>query len=186
MTSFKCLWSIFSCERFGISLKKHTRISLHFFAFNFIQLSELQETIEFRLDWLVEVLVFVSLSDKDTPSTYFHIEDSGVEILKLLTINKKHMGPNFVPWMTPTVIGSQHRMSKIHGIKHLRTPKFSKLFINVLYAMRSNALEKSEKQRQRWRPGEPSVNRVTQAKSIWIPFKASKLFSINFVPDILQ
>ena len=54
-----------------------------------------------RVDWMEEVLVYVSPSDKDTLSTYFHIEVLGVEILKLLTIIKHNTGPSFVPWGTP-------------------------------------------------------------------------------------
>ena len=82
VTSSKCGSTIFSCERFGVSLQRHTRISLHFFALNFTQLSELLEAIMSRVDWMEKVLVFVSPSDKDASSTYYHIEESGFEILR--------------------------------------------------------------------------------------------------------
>ena len=55
---------------------------MHFFALNFTQLSELLEAIMSRVDWMEKVLVFVSPSDKDASSTYYHIEESGFEILR--------------------------------------------------------------------------------------------------------
>ena len=66
------------------SLRKQILISLHFLALSFIQLLELQEA-------MVELLFLTSPSNNDTSSTYFQIQDSGSEILKLLIIIKNNM-----------------------------------------------------------------------------------------------
>ena len=106
-----------------------------------------------RLDWTEEILVFVSPSDKVTSSTYFHTEDSGVEILKLLTIIKTIWDRALFPGGNQQLLGASQRMSflvslirksMICGIKHLRTPNSSSLSINILYPMRSRAFEKSK------------------------------------------
>ena len=89
------------------SLRKQILLSLHFLTLSFIQLLELQEAMVLRLVWIVELLLLTSPSDKDTSSKYFQIQDSGSEILKLLIIIKKKVEPSFVPWGTPTFIGSQ-------------------------------------------------------------------------------
>ena len=82
-------------------------ISLHFFAFNFIQLLVLQVPIEVRLVWMLKKVFILRLSDKDTSSTYLHMPISGEEIFRLLIITRKRVGPSFAPWGTPAVTGSQ-------------------------------------------------------------------------------
>ena len=89
------------------SLRKQIRISLHFLALSFIQLLKLQEATVLRLVWIVEMLFLTSPSDNDTSSTYFQVQNSGSEILKLLIITKNNIGRNFVPWGKPAFIGSQ-------------------------------------------------------------------------------
>ena len=73
------------------SLRKQILIPLHFLALSFIQLLELQEATVLRLVWMVELLFLTSPSDNDTSSTYFQIQYSGSEILKLLIIIKNNM-----------------------------------------------------------------------------------------------
>ena len=149
------------------SFRKQISISLHFLALSFNLLLELQETTVLRLVWMVELLFLTSLSDNDTSSTYFQVQDSGSEILKLLIITKNSIGPSFVPWGTPAFIGSQsesepanltrcRRLDRkliIHGIKDERTLKSRSFSISTLYPIRLKALEKSRKQRRRCRPG---------------------------------
>ena len=79
------------------TFRKQIRISLHFLALSFIQLLELQEATVLRLVWMVELLFLTSPSDNDTSLTYFQVQDSGSEILKLLIITKNNIGPSFVP-----------------------------------------------------------------------------------------
>ena len=150
------------------SFRKQIRISLHFLALSFIQLLELQETTVSRLVWMVELRFLTRPSDNDTSSTYFQVQDSGSGIFKLLIITRNNIGPSFVPWGTPAVIGSQSEIAPsnltrcrrldrkliIHGIKDVRTPKSRSFSISTLFPMRSKALEKSRKQRRRCRPGE--------------------------------
>ena len=89
------------------SFRKQIRISLHYLALSFIQLLELQEATVLRLVWMVELLFLMSPSDNDTSSTYFQVQDSGSQILKLVIITKNNIGPGFVSWGTPAFIGSQ-------------------------------------------------------------------------------
>ena len=102
---------------------------------------------------MVELMFRKSPADNDTSSTYFQVQDSGSEILKLLIIIKNNIGPSFVPWGTPAFIGSQpeiepanltccRRLDRkliIHGIKVVRTPKSRSISISTLYP---KALEK--------------------------------------------
>ena len=71
--------------------RKQIRMSLHFLALSFIQLLELQEATVLRLVRMVELLFLTSPSHNDTLSTYFQVQDSGSEILKLLIITKNNM-----------------------------------------------------------------------------------------------
>ena len=89
------------------SFRKQILISLHFLGLSFIQLLELQEATVLRLVWMIELLFLTSPSDNYSSSTYFQVQDSGSEILKLLTITRNNIGPSFVPWGTPAFIGSQ-------------------------------------------------------------------------------
>ena len=72
--------------------RKQIRISLHFLALSFIQLLELQEATVLRLVWMIELPFLTSPSDNDTSSTYFQVQDSGSEILKLLTVTRNNIG----------------------------------------------------------------------------------------------
>ena len=56
---------------------------------------------------MVELLFLTSPSDNDTSSTFFQVQDSGSEILKLLIITESNIVPSFVPWGTPAFIGSR-------------------------------------------------------------------------------
>ena len=117
---------------------------------------------------MFELLLLKSPSDSDTSSTYFQVRDSGSGIFKLLIITRNNIGPSFVLWGTPTVIGSQlevgpanitrcRRLVKklmIRGIKYVRTLKSKSFSNSTLFPMRSKALEKSRKQRRRCLPGE--------------------------------
>ena len=99
---------------------------------------------------MTELLFLTSPSDNDTSSTYFQVQDSGSEILKLLTITRNNIGPSFVPWGTPAFIGSQSEIKPanltrcgrldrkliIHSIKDVRTPKSRSLSISTLYPYR--------------------------------------------------
>ena len=91
VTSSNCWLSIFKWGNSMGSLRKQILISLHFLALSFIQLLELQEATVLRLVWMVELLFLTSPSDNDTSSTYFQIQYSGSEILKLLIIIKNNM-----------------------------------------------------------------------------------------------
>ena len=150
------------------SFRKQSRISLPFLALGFIQLLWLQEATVLRLVRMFELLFLINPSDSDKSSSYFQVRDSGSGIFKLLIITRNNIGPSFVPWGTPAVIGSQsevepanltrcRRLVKkliIHGIKYVRTPKSRNISDNTLYPMRSKALDKSKKQRRRCLPGE--------------------------------
>ena len=109
-----------------------------------------------------ELLLLKSPSESDTSSTYFQVRDSGSGIFKLI-ITRNNIGPSFVLWGTPAVIGSQlevgpanitrcRRLVKkvmIHGIKYVRTLKSKSFSNSTLFPMRSKALEKSRKQKRR-------------------------------------
>ena len=162
------------------SFRKQSRISLPFLALGFIQLLRLQEATLLRLVWMFELLFPISPSDSDTSSTYFQVRDSGSGIFKLSIITRNNIGPSFVPWGRPAVIGSQSEVEPanltrcrrlvrkliIHGIKYVRTPKSRNISNNTLYPMRSKFLEKSKEQRRRCLPGEsryvtePGMNHV--------------------------
>ena len=142
--------------------------SLRFLALSFVQLLELQEATVSNLVWIFELLFLISPSASDTSSTYFQVRDSRSGIFKLLIITRNNIWPSFVPWGTPAVIGSQSEVEPanltlcrrlvrkliIHGIKYVWTLKSRRFSNSTLYPMRSEALEKSRKQRRRCLPGE--------------------------------
>ena len=139
-------------SRSGLFRKKQICISLHFFAFNFIRLLDAHTT------------PFLDRpSERVTSSTNFQMPDFPELHCKSLTIIKNRIGPNFVPWGTPALAGSQietaspslthclrpDRKLTIHGIKDRLTPMSISFWIRILWPIRSKAFEKSKRHMRR-------------------------------------
>ncbi len=136
-THSKTWSSTHKCGSSGLFRKKQICISLHFFAFNFIRLLDAHVATEVKSDWITDGSPFLNNpSEIVTSSTNFQSLDFPELHCKSLTIIKNRIRPNFVPWGTPALTGSQQetasasltrclrpdRKFTIHGIDDRLTP----------------------------------------------------------------
>jgi len=66
--------------------------------------------------WSLLTLPFVTISEQDVSSTYFHMSAG---VFKSLIMTRNNQGPNFVPWGTPfrvTILGKFNALFPIHNL----------------------------------------------------------------------
>ena len=84
--------------------RKRTRISLHYFEFNCIQLFEAQLLMASRSFWMTLSSFLYDVSEIEESSTYFQMLVVGDGHLRSFTIISKSIGPSLVSCGTPAFI----------------------------------------------------------------------------------
>ena len=98
---------------------------------------------EVKSDWIMDGSPFRNKhSERETSSTNFQTSDFPELHYKSLTIIKKRIGPNFVPWGTPALTGNQIEIAS-PSLTHCLRPdrKFAVQGINDLLTLITTSFE---------------------------------------------